>query len=76
MFGGRLRPVLLLVHCLYDTGDSFPELLDHLLDFSRIFIELFLQSQFNPVDTAFEAGVYFIFYLLVSLVSAYQNTYC
>ncbi len=76
MFGGWLRPVLLLVHRLYDTGDSFPELLDPLLDFSRIFIELFLQSQLNPIDTAFEAGVYFILYLLVSFVSAYQNTYC
>ena len=76
MFGRRLGPVLFLVHRLYDTGDSFPELLDHLLYFSRILIKFFLQSQLDPIDTSFQTGINFILNLLVSFVPGYQNTYC
>ena len=67
-FMGLLSPVVFLIHGFDNTGNGLPKLLNHLLDFSRILFELFLECKLDSVDAALETGVDLVLDFLVGFV--------
>ena len=65
--GLLITPKLFFIHCLYNAGYSFSQLLDPLLDFSWVLIKLLIQRQFNPIDTTLNTGVDFLLYFLINI---------